>query len=331
MSEEATKQREKYAPFKMNFDGLSVTHRKILEGGGFFCYRDYARAIREQFGKVESLYEWCAGSGVIGFYLLSQGLCDRLCLSDVNPLAVETMRETVKENGLEGRVTIYHSDGLKDIRGEAWDLVISNPPHYYISESEYDPSRHLLGYDPDWKFHRKFYSKIGPYLRPGGSLMLLESYEGSREGTFLPLMALGGLNYHGSFMIPNSVAAETFKGLNRFFFVLSGSGKISRNKNFLWDDVTPIRTLKVDGKDLHVSDRERCRLHFVNYSTRALHVKILSADGTKLWPFPSTLKVMPSQSYISGLFLLEKGEYQVVEVDEENPDNYRVLARIESS
>jgi methylase of polypeptide subunit release factors len=50
--------------------------------------------------------EWCAGPGFIRFALLGYGLCNTLCLADINPEAVEACRLTVTQTGLAERVTV---------------------------------------------------------------------------------------------------------------------------------------------------------------------------------------------------------------------------------
>jgi hypothetical protein len=47
-----------------------------------------------------------------------------MALADVNPAAVAAMRETVRRNGLDDRVSVYLSDGLGAMpEEERWDLV----------------------------------------------------------------------------------------------------------------------------------------------------------------------------------------------------------------
>ena len=83
-----------------------------------------------RIGRQERTFEWCAGPGFIGFSLLGHGLTDTLCLADVNPAAVDACNETIRRNGLEGRVDVYVSDGLAAIpASERWNLVVGNPPH----------------------------------------------------------------------------------------------------------------------------------------------------------------------------------------------------------
>src|SRR5215212_221111 len=113
------------------YHGLKLAWRPELSGGGRGFGQDYVPLVGHLFGRVGRLYEFCAGPGYIGFSLLANGLCDHLILSDLNPRAVEMMRETVRINELEAQVTVYESDGLDSIPAEEqWDLVVANPPHF---------------------------------------------------------------------------------------------------------------------------------------------------------------------------------------------------------
>ena len=143
------------------------------------------------FGHVGRLFEFCAGPGFIGFALLGLGRADHLVLADVNPAAVAAAQQTVQMNGLEDRVTIYQSDGLKDIpTDERWDLVVSNPPHF---SEPYGAGPTLLTDDPGRRLHRDFYQRVGDFLNPGGSLLIQENSTGSSPADFLPMISAGGL------------------------------------------------------------------------------------------------------------------------------------------
>ena len=111
--------------------GLKVAWKPGLEGGGLNFGQDFVPLVSHLFGSVGRLYEFCAGPGYIGFSLLALGYCEHLVLSDVNPRAIDSIRETIRINKLEEKVTVYQSDGLDDIPAdERWDLVVSNPPHF---------------------------------------------------------------------------------------------------------------------------------------------------------------------------------------------------------
>jgi 16S rRNA G966 N2-methylase RsmD len=174
------------------YHGLKLAWRQEFSGGGRGFGQDFIPVVEHLFGRVDRLFEFCAGPGYIGFALLARGLCEHLVLSDVNPQALDMARETVRLNDLEDRVTIYESDGLEDIPAqERWDLVISNPPHY-PSQVRDEPS--LILDDPEWRLHREFFRSVGPFLAPGASVLMLENSEGGPPEVFAPMIEDGGLS-----------------------------------------------------------------------------------------------------------------------------------------
>ena len=130
---------------------LRVSYKRHLDGGGSTFGQDFLPLLRRRgMPKAARAFEWCAGPGFIGFSLLANGLCDTLCLADVNPEAVAACRRTVARNRLESKVAVYQSDNLAGIpAGEQWDLVVSNPPHFIDSGIG-----QLRYHDPDWRVHR---------------------------------------------------------------------------------------------------------------------------------------------------------------------------------
>ncbi len=176
----------------------------------------YVPIVRELFGKVGRAYEFCAGPGFIGFSLLAAGLCDSLCLSDINREAVEIAMETVRRNNLEDRVSVYVSDALDAVPPhERWDLVVSNPPHFV---DQYANS--LRHHDPDWQCHRKFYARVAGYLNPGASLLIQENYAGSREEDFASMLSAGGLQSVASLMYRSPASNPSF---DTYYFIWARS------------------------------------------------------------------------------------------------------------
>ena len=173
-----------------DYAGLRVSSKRHLDGGGSTFGQDFVPLLRRRgMPKVARAFEWCAGPGFIGFSLLAHGLCETLCLADVNPEAVAACRRTVARNGLSDRVAVHLSDNLRDIPPrEQWDLVVSNPPHFIDSGIG-----HLRYHDPDWRVHRGFFADIARHLRPGGVVVLQENTAGSILATFAPMIAEAGL------------------------------------------------------------------------------------------------------------------------------------------
>lgn len=177
----------------VQYGEISVSWEESLDGGGraTFC-QDYLPILRQRFGRVGRVFEFCSGPGFIGFSLLGNGLCDSLCLADVNPEAVKVCQKTIAENGLDDRVRVYLSDCLDAIpTNESWDLVVGNAPHFFGSTSEHRSNRRL--YDPDWNVHKRFYANVKRFLNAGASVLLVENAAGSSPEVFKPMIEEGGL------------------------------------------------------------------------------------------------------------------------------------------
>jgi predicted RNA methylase len=172
------------------FADVRISYQRHLDGGGTWFGQGFIPFLQSRgMPKRPRIFEWCSGPGFIGFSLLAHGLCETLCLADINPEAVAACRRTIADNGLADRVTVYLSDNLKNIPpSERWDLVVSNPPHFV---DEYPGN--LLAHDPDWSIHREFFATITPFLAPGGVILLQENNAGSTAETFRSMIEQAGL------------------------------------------------------------------------------------------------------------------------------------------
>jgi len=174
----------------VSYGDTTVYFKKHLDGGGSDFGQDFIPFLRmHEMPPQHRVFEWCAGAAFIGFSLLAHGFAETLCLADINPLAVEACRRTVRHNGLDDRVSVYVSDNLTDIpQSEQWDLVVGSPPHLaddFIGD--------LRTYDGDWHIHRGFFANVARFLKPGGVIVLQENNCGSTIETFAPMIEAGGL------------------------------------------------------------------------------------------------------------------------------------------
>jgi SAM-dependent methyltransferase len=175
---------------QVDYGRTRVHFKKHLDGGGNDFGQDFIPFLElRQMPHQQRVFEWCSGPGFIGFSLLAHGLAETLCLADVNVEAVEACRRTVAENALAKRVSVYHSDNLKDIPDtERWDLIVSNPPHFaddWIGD--------LRTYDEGWHLHREFFASVGRFLKPEGVIVLQENNRGSTPETFASMIDEAGL------------------------------------------------------------------------------------------------------------------------------------------
>ncbi|NOG53459.1 MAG: methyltransferase [Planctomycetes bacterium] len=177
--------------------GLAVSHSPDLDGGGPRTWPHFIQTVRRHVGEqVNHAFEWCAGPGYIGFALLGAGLCNKLTLADINPVAVAACRRTIEQNGLADRVTVYLSNNLADIPdSERWDLVIGDPPHFREALPRHiERGFELRSVDPDWSIHREFFRTLTPHLNPGARVLISESrVAGNYDDLFTHMMTEAGL------------------------------------------------------------------------------------------------------------------------------------------
>lgn len=197
----------------IEYRDIEVFYAAELDGGGMSMAQPCGEFVHERFGKVGHVFEYCAGPGFIGFYLLANGLCDRLTLGDINPVAVEACRKTIEVNNLQDRVAVFQSDGLERVpKDERWDLVVGNPPHWRGQGARWENDLRLV--DPDFIVHRKLFEAVGDHLNPGGRVVLIENALATRSSDFSDLIQQSGLSLVETY--PPSAAQSS-----RFFQVRS--------------------------------------------------------------------------------------------------------------
>lgn len=172
-----------------SYGGIRVHYKDCLDGGGTSFGQEFIPFFqRRAIPKQTRVFEWCAGPAFIGFSMLGHGLCETLCLADVNATAVAACRRTIADNRLNGRVSVYRSNNLSAIpAGEQWDVIVGNPPHFD------NPITHLRDHDRDWRVHRQFFGAVGQFLRKGGVIILQENNTGSTAETFHEMVEAAGL------------------------------------------------------------------------------------------------------------------------------------------
>src|SRR3989344_3099040 len=230
----------------IHYDGIDVYYLAELDGGALdFGEEAFTNTVKKKYRKVGTVCEFCAGPGFIGFALLARGLCKKLCLVDINPIAIECCKKTIKENGLGKRVTTYVSDGLKHVpKKEVWDLVVSNPPHFDGTVEMY--KKDIIAIDPGWVIHEKFYKDVPQHLSKNGSVLFLENIVGAPESLWEPMITKNALRFKGIFWekhppqklvkrIVHIISVLNFDAIKRFITLCIKQ----KNTNFLAQRVYP--------------------------------------------------------------------------------------------
>lgn len=199
----------------VRYGDVRVHYKKHLDGGGSSFGQGYIPFLKTRgMPKQPRVFEWCSGPAFIGFSLLAHGLCETLCLADINEDAIEACRRTIRTNRLADRVLLYRSDNLTAIpASEQWDLVVGNPPFY----NEAEPWC-IRSHDKDWHIHRGFFANIGRFLKPGGVILLQEANDASTVEDFRSMIAEAGF---AIVLVDNSRPGE----LSHYFLGIARRGE----------------------------------------------------------------------------------------------------------
>ncbi len=84
---------------------------------------------------VSRALDLCTGSGCIGIAMAAHNPDWQVDLADVSDGALELARENIRIQHVGDRVRAIKSDLFAGLKGEVYDLIVSNPP--YVTEQEY--------------------------------------------------------------------------------------------------------------------------------------------------------------------------------------------------
>jgi release factor glutamine methyltransferase len=121
------------------------------------------------------------GSGCLALALAVKCLGARVQAVDDSAEALEVARQNAERLGVGERVTFRPGDGFAAVApGFKFDLIISNPPYIATAELEtlqpevcfHEPRQALAGGADGLDFFRRLTTEAGPFLEPGGRLML---------------------------------------------------------------------------------------------------------------------------------------------------------------
>ena len=84
---------------------------------------------------VQRALDLCTGSGCIGIAMAAHNPDWRVDLADISDKALSLARENIQFQNVEDRVRAIKSDLFAGLKGEVYDLIVSNPP--YVTKQEF--------------------------------------------------------------------------------------------------------------------------------------------------------------------------------------------------
>jgi len=136
----------------------------------------------------------CTGSGAIGISIAKYSNINNIQIycSDISEEALKIAKYNSIANNVDKNINIIQSDLFKNISGEKFDIIVSNPPYIrskVISsldkEVQNEPILALDGGEDGLKFYKKIINNACEFLNKEGYLCLEIGYDQKEEVMFL--------------------------------------------------------------------------------------------------------------------------------------------------
>jgi ribosomal protein L3 glutamine methyltransferase len=128
---------------------------------------------------VRRALDLCTGGGCIGIAMAAHNPEWDVDLADISDEALSLARENIQFQNVENRVRAIKSDLFKNLKGEKYDLIVSNPPYVTLQEyaalpPEYDhePSLALKAGNDGLDFALRILAQAPAHLNEPGMLIV---------------------------------------------------------------------------------------------------------------------------------------------------------------
>jgi ribosomal protein L3 glutamine methyltransferase len=128
--------------------------------------------------RVSRVLDLCTGSGclaIIAAYQFEEAHVDAV---DLSPDALAVAEQNVKLHGLENCIKLYQGDLFAPLKGQTYDLIITNPPYVDAEgmkdlppEYLHEPAMALAAGQDGLDIAHKILAEAARHLNPGGALL----------------------------------------------------------------------------------------------------------------------------------------------------------------
>jgi release factor glutamine methyltransferase len=140
-----------------------------------------------------SILEIGCGSGIASLSAAAAGRKNRVLGVDINPEAVECAKKNAKANKIKN-ARFAVSDLFSKVPKTKFDAILFNPPYLPTDETEWMAGPINAAFDggkDGRKVVEKFLARFESYLKPGGTLLLVQSSLNDLEKTRKALERMG--------------------------------------------------------------------------------------------------------------------------------------------
>jgi len=121
----------------------------------------------------------CTGSGCIAVAIAKLSNAE-VTAADISQQALSLAADNIALNGLKGKIRLVESDLFEGLKGQTFDIIISNPPYIPTHElkslqpeiQNHEPANALDGGYDGMEIYRRLIPQSLDYLNPGGKLLL---------------------------------------------------------------------------------------------------------------------------------------------------------------
>lgn len=164
----------------------------VFHPGFFFSTRLLLDFLERQDLAGKALLELGAGSGLIAIRSARRGA--RVTASDINPDAVQSIRENAAANNTE--LTVIESDLFANIPRQRFDYIIINPPYY--PQNPASKSEYAWFCGAEFEYFQNLFPQLGDYF-DGQSQALMILSEDCRIETIREIAAASGMHLREMF------------------------------------------------------------------------------------------------------------------------------------